>query len=225
MNRISLFVALLTITTLCLASLANAQSGTTTRKARVAQADNAVQDADGWVDVLPGGIGAQMRMPIEPKHLTRTMTPTEDTEITLETFLATVRNGELTYVFGHFEMIDFPVGEKAKAARYDEAVQGQVVRVEGEVDSYQKVELQGYEGRDFVYRFSDNKGNNFKIHARLYMRLQSMYEIKVVGLEDSFSDKGAAKFFESFRFSKVNPMPAEAPAENPVAGDAPALGE
>lgn len=210
MIRIALFTVLLATVAFSWPDLATAQ----VRKA----AANAQQD-DGWVDVLPGGISARMRMPVEPRHIQRTMTPTSDSEITLDTYMGTVQNGNLTFVFSHFKMVETPIGKKAIATRYDEAVQGQVVRVGGELESYKVVELQRNEGRDFVYHFSDNKDNKFKIQTRLFIRLDSMYEIKVVALKDNFSDEDAQKFFDSFMFAKANPMPVEEPAEEEKAAD------
>ena len=216
MNRNAFFAfLLLTAMTILWPQVVMAQSGSSTRPPQTKpQVEQAAQD-DGWVVVRPGGIAGVVRMPIEPRHIQRTMSPTEDTEITLDTYMSTVRDGNLSYVISHFQMLDTPVGLKARTRRYDEAVHGQVVRVGGEIDSYSKVELQSQEGRDIVYRFSDNKGNKFKAHVRLFMRLDSMFELKVVAIEEHFSEQGAAKFFESLRFTREkNPMPAEEPAEN-----------
>ena len=215
MNRNAFFAfLLLTALTISWPQAVMAQSGSSARPPQTKpQVDQAAQD-DGWIDVRPGGIAGNLRMPIEPRHIQRTMSPTEDTEITLDTYMSTVRDGNLSYVISHFEMLDTPIGKKARTTRYDEAVHGQMARVGGEIDSYSKVELQGQEGRDFVYRFSDEKGNKFKTHARIFMRLGAMYELKVVAIEEHFSEQGAAKFFESFRFQREkNPLPAEEPAE------------
>ena len=212
MNRNAFFAfPLLTALTILWPQVVMAQSGSSARTPKTRpQVDQAVQEDDGWIDVRPGGIAGVLRMPIEPRHIQRTMSPTEDTEITLDTYMSTVRDGNLSYVISHFEMFDTPIGKKERARRYDEAVHGQMVRVGGKVDSYTIVELQSQEGRDCVYRFSDDKGNKFKAQVRLFMRLDSMYELKVVAIEEHFSEQGAAKFFESFRFRREkNPMPAE----------------
>ena len=222
MNRIPFFAFLITtVMSISCAEMVMAQSGSA-RTAKPARQEQAAP-ADGWFDVLPGGIAAQMRMPTEPRHIQRTMTPDENTEITLDTFMSTVRDGNLSYVYSHFVMLDTPVGKKAVGQRFDQAVRGQVLRVGGEVDAYSEIENGPHQGREFVYRFSDDKGNDYKAHVRLFMRLDSMHEIKVIALEKHFSEQGAAKFFDSFRFSKKNPMPepTEEAAEKPAAEESP----
>ena len=225
MNRIPfsaclLATVLITVISFSCPEMVMAQNGSSARNTRTAPQrarQNAPQQQDdGWVDFLPGGINAQMRMPTEPKHIQRTMTPDENTEITLDTFMSTVRDGNLSYVFSHFVMLDTPIGERAIAQRFDRAAEGQIVRVQGEIESYKAIELGRQPGREFVYRFSDSKGNNFKAQVRLFIRLDSMYEIKVIAIEKHFSEQGAAKFFDSFRFSKKNPMPVEEAAEEPA---------
>lgn len=158
-----------------------------------------------WVVVRPEGVKATLKMPVAPRLIQRTMTPTEDTKITQYQLIASVNDARTAYFFNHHELPEKPVGNAKIRKILDDTHRTMVGRLGGTSIAHTAISLARNPGREIEFHFG-KEDKKLVYHARFYLRESKMYQMVIVSEQDAFSEEDAQKFFESLSLTqKPNP--------------------
>lgn len=157
-----------------------------------------------WRRVHPAGSGASAEMPGEPTEVTREFQVKRDKliQVTLNTVMTP--DEKHTFIFAwhdHYE----PVKSQAQRKTILEgAVEGAVTRLMGDLDTVEPIRIQRFPGLAFTVR-TVQQGKKLRVDQRIYLVRDRLYQLNVVGYDDSFDEEAAKRFFESFKFEKEAP--------------------
>lgn len=173
-------------------------------------AQTQAEDAE-WYTLRPPGTRLVVKMPAEPRHQERVMTPTEDVEITQHQYIVTLGEDKHTaYFFNYHDLDEAPVGRQQIETVLDTAVGGMIARLDGTAETHKEVRLRSFRGREVFFRFNDRGGNKYVFHSRIYLRQARMYQLNVISKEANYSEDDAMTYLESLKLiDKVNEDPAD----------------
>ncbi len=159
------------------------------------------QAAPEWRRVHPAGSGASAEMPGEPTEVTREFQVKRDKLIKVTLNSVITPDEKHTFIFAwhdHYE----PVKSQAQRKTILEgAVEGAVTRLMGDLDKVEPIRVQRFPGLAFTVR-TVQQGKELRVDQRIYLVRDRLYQLNVVGYNDSFDEEAAKRFFESFKFEK-----------------------
>lgn len=184
------------------------------------------QDADDlqddWIVVEPPRIGAKLKMPSQPVFSEQTIQPVHDRpEIVVRSRSVGLPDGKAQLTFAYHDEHEMPTSRKQINDVLNGAVTGAIALVNGDLVTQSEIFEKTHKGRDFIYKCELDDTKLQKIHkltirSRVLLVKKRLFSMNYIAESDSFDNKIASRFFESFELVKT---PGDAPPK-PRAGRA-----
>ena len=160
----------------------------------------AQQAEDGkWKLVQPPSTTVKFEMPTDPAIRRRVFPATEETpEIVVDLYNSGSADGKISVVMSYYDLPTDPGNDALRQRMLGQAAQRTLVQMRGTPLLNEGQRFKGrFLSRSLIYLRIQNQ-RVYRIHTRLILIDNRLYNLSVVALQDDFDQKLAERFFGSF---------------------------
>ncbi len=162
-----------------------------------------------WRVISPSDAKATFQMPKKPRYIERTFAPVANKPpIKVHLYLATVKEGKATYIFGYHDLHEAPADRRTMNKALEGAVRGSVLNVQGKLlEDVTKIEFRDpygkkVPGRQFSYSYLQGE-KSYVVLSRVFIVGKRQFQITALSDDSVFADLPAADYLNSFKLVTI----------------------